>query len=183
MSWTPAATGPVPIEIKATNGTLPDDTQSYSITVFSAPPPRVTQYSDDCESNTGWTEDPLGTDDATTGMWERANPQPTFNSFDGIDSQLGTTVSGSFDLVTEGCKRELAAARVALEEMLPMVGLEALLKPESAVDPDAARLLAERDDARGERAFERADQLRDELDQRGYEVRDGPDGGRLIRRS
>ena len=98
------------------------------------------------------------------------------------DFNTPRAMAAVFELVTEGCRRELAAARVALEEMLPVVGLEALLEPDSAVEPDAARLLAERDQARGERDFERADQLRDELGARGYEIRDGLDGGRLIRR-
>ncbi len=98
------------------------------------------------------------------------------------DFNTPRAMAAVFDLVAEGCKRELAAGRVALEEMLPMVGLEELLEPDGAVDADAARLLAERDQARAERDFERADQLRDELDGRGYEVRDGPEGARLIRR-
>ena len=86
-----------------------------------------------------------------------------------------------FELVGEGCRRELAAGRAALEEMLPMVGLETLLNPDAAVEPEAERLLAERDRARAERDFERADQIRDELSEQGYDVRDGPDGARLVR--
>ncbi len=88
-----------------------------------------------------------------------------------------------FELVAEGCRRELAAGRAALEEMLPMVGLETLLDPDDAAEPEAERLLAERDRARADRDFEHADRLRDELSERGYEVRDGPDGARLVRRS
>jgi cysteinyl-tRNA synthetase len=88
-----------------------------------------------------------------------------------------------FELVAEGCRRELAAAgRAALEEMLPMVGLDSLLRPEAEADAEAERLLAERDRARGDRDFERADRIRDELAERGYEVRDGPESARLVRR-
>ena len=100
VSWTPTTVDIFPVVISADNGTLPNDSQSYSITVFPAPPPRVTQYSDDFESDTGWSADPFSTDTATTGQWERANPEPTTSL--GSDAQLGDTVSGSFDLVTEG---------------------------------------------------------------------------------
>ena len=82
----------------------------------------------------------------------------------------------------DGSAGALAPLRAALEEMLPIVGLEALLVPEEAADPEAVQLLADRDRARSERDFERADRIRDELGERGYEVRDGADGGRLVRR-
>jgi len=51
-------------------------------------------YSDTFESATGWTQ---LADTATTGRWERADPASTSSSG---AKQLGTTVSGSFDLVT-----------------------------------------------------------------------------------
>ena len=45
----------------------------------------------------------------------------------------------------------------------------------------SARLAAEREQARAERDFERADRLRDELADRGWEIRDTPEGARLVR--
>jgi hypothetical protein len=54
-------------------------------------------FSDDFETNTGWTTDPSGTDTATLGAWERGDPQSTTS--DGVKQQ-GTTVSGVNDLVT-----------------------------------------------------------------------------------
>jgi hypothetical protein len=63
----------------------------------NAPPPPSTIFFDDFESNLGWTTNPSGTDTATTGQWERANPEETSSS--GV-KQLGTTVSGNNDLVT-----------------------------------------------------------------------------------
>ncbi|GLX94227.1 M14 family zinc carboxypeptidase [Herbidospora sp. NBRC 101105] len=60
-------------------------------------PPAVTVYNDDFETATGWTANPLGTDTATLGQFTRANPEATTSSG---AKQLGTTVSGSFDLVT-----------------------------------------------------------------------------------
>lgn len=61
-------------------------------------PPGTTVFSDTFETATGWTTDPNGSDTATTGEWVRGNPAGT--SFNGIPLQLGTTVSGSNDLVT-----------------------------------------------------------------------------------
>ncbi len=54
-------------------------------------------FSDDFETNLGWTTDPDGTDTATTGQWEVGNPDQTSS---GITLQLGTTTSGSQALVT-----------------------------------------------------------------------------------
>jgi cysteinyl-tRNA synthetase len=88
-----------------------------------------------------------------------------------------------FDLISEGNRRELPGVRAALEEMLPLLGLESLLAPAEAADPEARRLLEEREEARAARDFERADRLRDELADRGYEVRDTPEGARLVRRA
>jgi carboxypeptidase T len=52
---------------------------------------------DDFETATGWTRNAQGTDTATTGLWERGDPQTTTSSG---TKQLGTTVSGVNDLVT-----------------------------------------------------------------------------------
>ncbi|MEU8250417.1 M14 family zinc carboxypeptidase [Nonomuraea sp. NPDC048916] len=59
--------------------------------------PPVTIYSDTFETATGWTVNPNGTDTTTSGQWERGDPQATTSSG---AKQLGTTVSGSNDLVT-----------------------------------------------------------------------------------
>jgi hypothetical protein len=58
----------------------------------------TTIYSDTFETATGWTTNPNGTDTATTGQWERANPQGTTSG--GVTLQLDATVSGVNDLVT-----------------------------------------------------------------------------------
>jgi len=57
----------------------------------------TTVYSDNFETATGWTANPQGTDTATTGAWERGDPEATDSSG---PKQLGTTVSGANDLVT-----------------------------------------------------------------------------------
>jgi carboxypeptidase T len=59
--------------------------------------PPTTVYSDTFETATGWTTNPNGTDTATTGVWERGDPEATNSS--GV-KQIGTTVSGTNDLVT-----------------------------------------------------------------------------------
>jgi hypothetical protein len=57
----------------------------------------TTVYQDTFETATGWTTNPGGTDTATTGAWERGDPAATTSSG---AKQLGTTTSGSNDLVT-----------------------------------------------------------------------------------
>jgi extracellular elastinolytic metalloproteinase len=57
----------------------------------------TTVFSDTFETNLGWQTNPNGTDTATTGQWERGDPEATDS---GGPKQLGTTVSGVNDLVT-----------------------------------------------------------------------------------
>ena len=54
-------------------------------------------FEDTFETSLGWVTNPSGTDTATTGQWERGNPEETNSN--GV-KQLGTTVSGVNDLVT-----------------------------------------------------------------------------------
>jgi hypothetical protein len=63
----------------------------------TAPAAPVTVYFDNFETATGWTVNPNGTDTATLGQWQRADPAATTSSG---AKQLGTTVSGTNDLVT-----------------------------------------------------------------------------------
>ena len=69
---------------------------SGDVTEGTTPPPTVV-FEDDFETNKGWTVNPSGTDTATTGLWERGDPEATNSSG---AKQLGTTVSGVNDLVT-----------------------------------------------------------------------------------
>ena len=57
----------------------------------------TTVYQDTFETATGWTTNAGGTDTATLGAWERGDPEATTSSG---TKQLGTTVSGTNDLVT-----------------------------------------------------------------------------------
>ncbi|MGI9020643.1 MAG: cysteine--tRNA ligase [Solirubrobacterales bacterium] len=88
-----------------------------------------------------------------------------------------------FELVAEANRRTLPGARTAVAELLPLLGLEALLEAGAGSDAAAEELLAQRDRARGAGDYELADRLRDELAAKGYEVRDGPGGGRLVPRA
>jgi cysteinyl-tRNA synthetase len=87
-----------------------------------------------------------------------------------------------YELVREGHGRTLPGAHEVVEELLAIVGLESLSEVEVEVDPEAERLAAEREEARRARDFERADRIRDELAERGWEVRDSAEGPRLVRR-
>jgi hypothetical protein len=59
--------------------------------------PITTVFEDTFETSLGWTTNASGTDTATTGAWERGDPEATT---DNGAKQLGTTVSGVNDLVT-----------------------------------------------------------------------------------
>jgi cysteinyl-tRNA synthetase len=99
------------------------------------------------------------------------------------DFNTPRAMAALFELVAEGNRRPLPGARTALEEMLPIIGLESLLAIDESADPEALGLLSEREDARAAREFERADRIRELLADRGWEVRDTPDGARLVRRT
>jgi cysteinyl-tRNA synthetase len=101
------------------------------------------------------------------------------------------------DFNTAGARAELfawvAAANRRLEqgepvgpgrlgELLEAFGLESLLEArEEAAPAEVERLAAERQEARAARDFERADRLRDELAERGWEIRDTAEGPKLVR--
>ncbi len=87
-----------------------------------------------------------------------------------------------YDLVAEGHRRRLPGAHAVIEELLEIIGLESLARVEESVDRDSKLLLAERERARAARDFDLADEIRDRLEERGWLVRDTPDGARLVRR-
>jgi cysteinyl-tRNA synthetase len=86
----------------------------------------------------------------------------------------------AFELVAEANREEMPGAPEALHEMLGLVGLESLTEGEQAADEEAERLLAEREEARAAKDFERADEIRDRLAELGWEVRDAEGGARLV---
>jgi cysteinyl-tRNA synthetase len=90
--------------------------------------------------------------------------------------------AGLFGMISEGNKRNLSGARGVLEELLPLLGLDSLLSEDEAPPPEAERLLTERQEARAAKDFERADAIRDQLTEMGWEVRDEAGGARLVRK-
>ncbi len=107
--------------------------------------------------------------------------------FDALAEDFNTPAARAvmFEWISEANRRIDAGERLApgrLADMLHALGLEGLLAESAdAADPEAQRLLAEREQARAARDFDRADRLRDELGARGYEVRDTSEGARLMR--
>ncbi|WP_043625023.1 M20/M25/M40 family metallo-hydrolase [Nonomuraea candida] len=73
------------------------DAIAYAVWTIGTAAPPVVVWQDTFEAAGGWTADPAGTDTATTGLWERGDPEATASSG---AKQLGTTVSGTNDLVT-----------------------------------------------------------------------------------
>jgi len=93
--FTPSVTGTYTFQLQVSDGSL-TATDSVVVTVGNG---AQTVFSDDFEVDRGWTPNPAGTDTATTGRWQRANPETTTSNG---TKQQGTTPSGSFDLVTGG---------------------------------------------------------------------------------
>jgi cysteinyl-tRNA synthetase len=107
--------------------------------------------------------------------------------FDALADDFNTPEARSllFDWVRDANRRLDAGETVGpgrLREMLHALGLERLADEADEEAPDEVRQLAERREAaRSARDFAEADRLRDELAERGWEVRDTPDGARLVR--
>jgi cysteinyl-tRNA synthetase len=103
------------------------------------------------------------------------------------DFNTPDAVAAVFELVSEanaalGDGQEVGPG--PLRDMLWTLGLDNLLTPEDAApDAEAQRLLAERQEARQAKDFATADARRDELLKLGWEVRDTPEGPRLVRRA
>jgi cysteinyl-tRNA synthetase len=101
------------------------------------------------------------------------------------DFNTPQALAALFDLVAEGNRRleggeAMPGIHTALAEMLEVIGLERLLEADETVDEEALRLAAEREEARRARDYPRADRARDELRERGYEIRDTPEGPVLV---
>ncbi|MBA3438036.1 MAG: cysteine--tRNA ligase [Thermoleophilaceae bacterium] len=107
--------------------------------------------------------------------------------FDALADDFNTPAARAvmFEWISEANRRIDTGERLApgaLADMLYALGLEGLLDARAdEADPEAERLLAEREQARAVRDFARADRLREELGARGYEVRDTSEGARLMR--
>ena len=96
LTYTPDAgySGPDSFTFTADDGANTSNPATVSISVGVPVGPI---HVDDFETDQGWVADPDGTDTATTGMWEVADPQQTSS---GVVLQLGTTAGGNQALVT-----------------------------------------------------------------------------------
>jgi cysteinyl-tRNA synthetase len=108
--------------------------------------------------------------------------------FDALSDDFNTPQARAtlFDWVAEANRVIDGGRAVApghLPAMLHALGLESLLEVDDEAPEELQRLAAERDEARAARDFERADQIRDRLAGEGWEIRDTPEGARLVPRS
>jgi cysteinyl-tRNA synthetase len=106
--------------------------------------------------------------------------------FDALADDFNTPQARAvlFDWVAEANRRIDAGETLGpgrLREMLYVLGLESLLEAGDEQAPEELlRLAAERDAARAARDFQRADAIRDELAAAGWQIRDTPDGAKLV---
>ncbi|MCW3031043.1 MAG: cysteinyl-tRNA synthetase [Solirubrobacterales bacterium] len=107
--------------------------------------------------------------------------------FDALANDFNTpaALAALFEWVREANRRGGGVGDADLREMLSVIGLDGLRPLQASgdvagVDPDAVALLGEREQARADRDFQSADRIREQLRERGWEIRDGPDGAELI---
>lgn len=81
---------------RVNDGDLNSEAATVNITINPSGP--ITVFFDDFERDLGWIADPDGDDTAASGYFVRANPEDV--EYNGGKTQLGTTVSGLYDLVT-----------------------------------------------------------------------------------
>jgi len=73
-----------------------------------------------------------------------------------------------------------AEARAQMAGMVRILGLDAVSGSEDAIPPEIVAMAEERRAARAARDFARADALRAAITERGFEVRDAPDGFKIV---
>jgi cysteinyl-tRNA synthetase len=107
--------------------------------------------------------------------------------FDALANDFNTPIAlaAMFEWVREANRRGEGVGDADLREMLDVLGLGGLTQLQSVgdaavIDPKAAALLDERERARADRDFARADEIREQLRALRWEIRDGPQGPELI---
>jgi cysteinyl-tRNA synthetase len=118
-----------------------------------------------------------------------AGPSPEFSAplqasfFEALADDFNTpdALARMFEWVREANRTQGPVGNADLREMLWVLGLENLLDAEAVSIPEqASELLNARQAARETGNYERADRLRDQLRDLGWEVRDGPSGPELL---
>lgn len=106
-----------------------------------------------------------------------------------MDDDLNTAdgISAVFELITEintmlrGGTSKLYA-KAALDIFNELTGVLGIIKAkETTIDADIEALVEERQQARKNKDFARADEIRDELNARGYTLKDTPQGVQIIK--
>ena len=109
---------------------------------------------------------------------------------DAMDDDLNTAdaIAAIFELVTEinkdvkdGCSKEMAEKSLGI--LLELTGVLGLLETEKdeSVDDEISKLVEERQQARAEKNFQRADEIRDMLKEKGITLKDTPQGVQIIK--
>jgi cysteinyl-tRNA synthetase len=97
------------------------------------------------------------------------------------DFNTPRALAAVFDWVRQANTAADPSGDADLREMLDVLGLDNLLDaPEAEAPAEAVSLMAEREEARQSRDWQRADALREQLRELGWEVRDGPGGPELL---
>jgi cysteinyl-tRNA synthetase len=124
-----------------------------------------------------------GLSEQQRGGSDRPSPGSRIEAFkDALADDFNTprAMAEVFELVGEANRGEVPGAVRAALEMLELVGLETLAETEEGADPEAEALLEERQQARADKDFARADEIRDRLAELGWEVRDSAEGAKLV---
>jgi cysteinyl-tRNA synthetase len=102
--------------------------------------------------------------------------------FDALADDFNTAkaLAELYDWIREANKRSEPVGDAHLREMLSVLALENLLEPEEGPPPEIRELADRRADARARRDWAEADRLRDQLRERGWEVRDSAEGPELV---
>ena len=103
--------------------------------------------------------------------------------FEALANDFNTprALAAAFDWIREANRSADPVGSDDLREMLAVLALENLLDAEALSAPaEVVELADARERARQERDFDEADRLRTVIRERGWEVRDGPDGPELL---
>jgi len=115
------------------------------------------------------------------------SPESRLDAFkDALADDFNTprAMAEAFELIGDANRGDIDrdAAGKALSQMLELVGLSILTQPDKGAEADgqATKLMAEREEARAAKDFQKADALRDQLAEMGWTVRDSAAGPSLV---
>jgi cysteinyl-tRNA synthetase len=124
--------------------------------------------------------------DAARRLSDGESPAPEQREafWDALADDFNTprALAALYEWIGEANKVDQPGGREELRDMLWVLGLESLTESEEA-PPDVVALADQREAARRAKDWAEADRLRDDLRDRGWEVRDGPQGPELVKAS